>query len=96
MKKLSYSKLRSHPEKFLEDHLENVAIFSKSSFNSLKFDNHDLFSEIGFFIGLTHDFAKSTSFFQEYLLTHKKSEFTPHSFISSIFTYFIKIIKEIF
>lgn len=96
MKKLSYSKLMSHPEKFLEDHLENVATFSKSSFHSLNFDNHELFSEISFLIGLGHDFCKSTSYFQNYLLTHKKNEFTPHSFISAIFTYYLvnKYINE--
>jgi len=89
MKKLSYSKLRSHPEKFLEDHLESVADFSKSSFFSLNFDNNELFSEISFLIGLSHDFAKSTSFFQNYLLKHEKTEFTPHSFLSAIFTYYV-------
>lgn len=89
MKKLSYSKLKSHPENYLEDHLENVATFSKSSFLSLNFINNELFSEISFLIGLGHDFSKSTSFFQDYLLTHNKNEFTSHSFISAIFTYFV-------
>lgn len=89
MKKLSYSNLMSHPEKFLEEHLENVANFSKFSFSSLNFENHELYSEIAFLIGLSHDFAKSTSYFQNYLLKDEKTEFTPHSFLSSIFTYFV-------
>lgn len=79
----------SHPSKFLEDHLENVANFSKSSFISLNFENHKLYSEIAHLIGLSHDFAKSTSFFQNYLLKHEKTEFTPHSFLSAIFTYYV-------
>lgn len=89
MKKLSYSELRSHPNKFLEDHLENVARFSKSSFSSLHFTNNELYSEIAYMIGLGHDFAKSTSYFQDYILEHKKNEFTPHSFLSAVFTFYI-------
>jgi len=89
MKKLSYSKLKSHPHKFLEDHLENVANFSKSSFFSLVFNNNKLYSEIAYLIGLSHDFAKSTSYFQNYLLKSEKTEFTPHSFLSAIFTYYV-------
>jgi len=74
MTRLSYSNLYSHPDKKLEDHLENVANFSKESFNSLFFEYNDFFSEISFLIGLSHDFAKSTSFFQNYLLTKNKNE----------------------
>lgn len=89
MKKLSYSKLMSHPSKFLEDHLENVSNFSKSSFNSLNFKNHELYAEIAYRIGLSHDFAKSTSYFQNYLLNDEKTEFTQHSFLSAIFTFYV-------
>lgn len=89
MKELSYSKLMSHPNKFLEDHLENVANFSKSSFISLNFEYHELYSEIAYLIGLTHDFSKSTSYFQNYLLKQEKTEFTPHSFLSSVFTFYV-------
>lgn len=89
MKKLFYSNLKSHPDKLLEKHLKNVAKFSKFSFSSLNFNNHELYSEIAFLIGLCHDFAKSTSYFQNYLLKDQKTEFTPHSFLSSIFTYFV-------
>ena len=89
MKKLSYSSLFSHPNKKLEDHLENVANLSEESFNSLFFTFSDLFSKISFLIGLSHDFAKSTSFFQDYLLTEKKNENTPHSFLSAVFTYYV-------
>lgn len=89
MKKLSYTKLKSHPDKYLEDHLENVANFSKSSFISLAFENNELFSEISYLIGLSHDFAKATSFFQNYLLNNVKNENTSHSFLSAIFTYYV-------
>lgn len=86
---LSYSRLMSHPKKFLEDHLENVSNFSKSSFFLLNFNNNKLYSQISFLIGLGHDFAKSTSYFQKYLLKGEKTEYTPHSFLSAIFTYYI-------
>lgn len=86
---LSYSRLMSHPEKLLEDHLENVSNFSKSSFFLLNFKNNKLYSQISFLIGLGHDFAKSTSYFQKYLLKGEKTEYTPHSFLSAIFTYYI-------
>lgn len=89
MKILSYSELKSHPNKKLETHLENVAIFSKRVFNSLNIDNNNLFSDISFLIGLTHDFAKSTSFFQEYLVNHKQTKYKNHSFLSAIFTYYV-------
>lgn len=89
MKKLHYTELKSHPNKYLEDHLENVANFSKSSFSSLEFEYNILFSEISYLIGLSHDFAKSTSFFQNYLINNIKSENTQHSFLSAIFTYFV-------
>ena len=89
MRILSYSNLKSHPDKFLEDHLEKVATFSKSSFISLNFKNNILFSDISYLIGIGHDFAKSTSFFQNYLINGTKNENTPHSFLSAVFTYFI-------
>ena len=88
MKKLHYTELKSHPNKFLEDHLKNVANFSKSSFNSLNFENNELFAEISYIIGLSHDFAKSTSFFQNYIITGKNNENKSHGFLSAIFAYF--------
>ena len=90
MKILHYTNLMSHPNKKLEDHLKNVADFSYDVFNFLEFENKELFSNISFLIGLTHDFAKSTSFFQTYLLfDNTKKENTPHSFLSAIFTYYV-------
>lgn len=89
MKILSYTDLMSHPNKKLENHLKNVADFSYDIFYSLEIENKELFSNISFLIGLTHDFAKSTSFFQTYLSDHTKKENTQHSFLSAIFTYYV-------
>lgn len=88
MKILPYTDLMSHPNKKLENHLKNVADFSYDVFNFLEIENKELFSNISFLIGLTHDFAKSTSFFQTYLSDHTK-ENTQHSFLSAIFTYYV-------
>lgn len=89
MKILHYTDLMSHPNKKLENHLKNVADFSYDVFNFLEIENKELFSNISFLIGLTHDFAKSTSFFQTYLSDHTKKENTQHSFLSAIFTYYV-------
>lgn len=89
MKILPYTDLMSHPNKKLENHLKNVADFSYDVFNFLEIENKELFSNISFLIGLTHDFAKSTSFFQTYLFDHTKKENTQHSFLSAIFTYYV-------
>lgn len=89
MKILPYTDLMSHPNKKLENHLKNVADFSYDVFNFLEIENKELFSNISFLIGLTHDFAKSTSFFQTYLSDHTKKENTQHSFLSAIFTYYV-------
>lgn len=89
MKILPYTDLMSHPNKKLENHLKNVADFSYDIFNFLEIENKELFSNISFLIGLTHDFVKSTSFFQTYLSDHTKKENTQHSFLSAIFTYYV-------
>ena len=86
---MPYTDLMSHPNKKLENHLKNVADFSYDVFNFLEIENKELFSNISFLIGLTHDFAKSTSFFQTYLFDHTKKENTQHSFLSAIFTYYV-------
>lgn len=86
---MPYTDLMSHPNKKLENHLKNVADFSYDVFNFLEIENKELFSNISFLIGLTHDFAKSTSFFQTYLSDHTKKENTQHSFLSAIFTYYV-------
>ena len=89
MKISCYSELWSHPNKKLEDHLKSCGSFSKSSFLSLNFENAKFFSEISFLIGISHDFAKATSFFQNYLRTGQKTKNKNHSFLSAIFTFYV-------
>lgn len=84
-----YSELRSHPDKYLEDHLRNVASISKNIFNDLCIKDNDLYADLSFFIGISHDFAKSTSFFQDKLLKGIKTKKAHHGFLSAVFGYYI-------
>ena len=45
-----YSKLKSHPNKNLEEHLCNVASISKNIFNDLSIKDNDLYANLSFFI----------------------------------------------
>lgn len=88
----SCSELRSHNNKKLTDHLFNVGEYSKTIFNELCIKNKNLCANLSFLIGISHDFAKSTTFFQEKLETNNKNENANHGFLSAIFGYYV--IKE--
>jgi len=81
-------KLRSHPQKPLEVHLTNVAELSKKTVLGKHVDKKELYSEIAFLTGTAHDFAKSTTYFQNYLNDHQKTERAYHGLLSSIFGYY--------
>lgn len=83
------NEIYSHPDKKLEEHLLNVANNSKEVFQKLCIEDNKLYAEISFLVGLSHDFAKSTSYFQKYLKDHKKTEKAYHSFLSAIFGYYV-------
>lgn len=97
---LSYTdkinELYSHPQKPLTEHLLNVAENSRSIFENLNIENNSFYASLSFLIGLCHDFAKCTSFFQKHLFGIKNSEKAYHSFLSAIFGYYVikKYIKE--
>jgi CRISPR-associated endonuclease/helicase Cas3 len=84
-----YSKLKSHPNKRLEEHLLNVAENCENFCKNLSIKDKNLYTQISFFIGLSHDFAKSTSFFQKYLLDGVKSKYRYHGFLSAVFGYYV-------
>ena len=83
-----YSNIYSHPDKYLEDHLLNVAKCSKEFLQNSEFKNRDFLAEISFIIGISHDFAKATSFFQDLLFNGKRSKKARHGFLSAVFTYY--------
>lgn len=95
------SRLKSHPGKKLYDHLQQVGelclknICSKN-INISEYLDFNVLKDIVYLIGICHDFGKSTSYFQDYLLEQnevkkaelKSSPVTHHGFISALFTYY--------
>jgi len=84
----SYS-LKSHPNKLLKCHLENVGNMSKNIINSKFIDNKELFSNIAYLIGISHDFGKATTFFQKMMITGEKRKYANHGFLSALFGYYV-------
>ncbi len=82
-------KLKSHPNKLLKDHLVNVANLSKEIIETKSIQNKEIFTEIAYLIGITHDFGKSTTYFQNWLEKEVKSQKAWHGFISSLFGYLV-------
>src|SRR3990172_7288163 len=92
--------LKSHPDKFLIDHLGNVGLFCKNTIESKKinsnlFDlNDEIFANFSYYTGVSHDFGKSTFNFQRYInekdekrkASLKNNPETRHGLLSSIFT----------
>ncbi|PKP54595.1 MAG: CRISPR-associated helicase/endonuclease Cas3 [Candidatus Altiarchaeales archaeon HGW-Altiarchaeales-3] len=96
------NELKSHPDKSLFDHLENVGNLSKESLESKKlnldeFVDFETLKDISYLIGVTHDFGKATNYFQEYMTEKdekvkrklKNKPETHHAFLSSLFTYHV-------
>jgi CRISPR-associated endonuclease/helicase Cas3 len=93
---------KSHPNKLLKDHLFNVGEYCKKTLslkklNIEKYIDFDALQNIAYLIGVSHDFGKATSYFQDYInetdetkraKLKNKSE-TYHGFVSSIFTYYV-------
>ncbi|MGL6297670.1 MAG: CRISPR-associated helicase Cas3' [Methanobacteriaceae archaeon] len=82
--------LNSHPGSLLKDHLLNTANFSKNTVLSKEIPNKNLYSEISFLIAISHDFAKSTSFFQNYLQDNSlKTELKNHGSLSAVLGFYV-------
>jgi CRISPR-associated endonuclease/helicase Cas3 len=95
---MSYSfRLKSHPNRLLKDHLKAVGELAKDIVLSKKieFDVKSL-SKLAQIIGISHDFGKSTTFFQRKLEADERTENAQHAFVSSLFGYFLtdKIFKS--
>jgi CRISPR-associated endonuclease/helicase Cas3 len=102
MESASYSsKILSHPDKTLREHLCNVAENSGQTVQSLSVDlsrvgltGEDL-ADLCWTIGICHDYGKATPFFQQYLrepdektqMKLRNRQETHHAHISSLFTY---------
>ena len=80
------------PEKIhLIDHLQHVGTRSQKIINSKEFNNIDkqVISDISYFIGISHDFGKYSTFFQEKLngLRDKNDSQANHGLISAFFAF---------
>jgi CRISPR-associated endonuclease/helicase Cas3 len=98
----SLSKMYSHPDKLLVDHLQKVGDLCKQnlSLKKLNLDGYidfNILKDISYLVGVAHDFGKATNYFQEYLkeknepkkLEMKNKAEVYHSFISALFTYYV-------
>ncbi|MFW6016095.1 MAG: CRISPR-associated helicase Cas3' [bacterium] len=86
-----YSHYSARNKKKLEIHLKNVAEKSKEiikgkQLNLSIIEKSDL-ADLSYFIGLVHDFGKSTTFFQDYLIKGEGDGPSHHGFISAILAY---------
>lgn len=92
-------KFYSHlePDKILlKDHLQYVGNRSQRIINSKEFNeiNKNIISDVSYLIGISHDFGKYTTFFQEKLkgLQDKNNPLTYHGLISALFAF--EIVNE--
>ncbi|SHF38785.1 CRISPR-associated helicase, Cas3 family [Caldanaerobius fijiensis DSM 17918] len=75
-------------KRFLKDHLKDVADVLVEGVESLYKDK--VIQDIGYIIGIGHDFGKYTTYFQNYLLTGEtSSNLHRHGFISAVFTAYL-------
>lgn len=107
VKGLSFSNLYSHldPEKFLEEHLRNVALMAeeiiKKKIINLPEEEKDRIKKTCFISGICHDLGKSTAYFQNYLFADEKEKNklknqkeTKHGLLSAVISFFA--VKEEF
>lgn len=98
----SLSKMYSHPDKLLVDHLQKVGDLCRQNIflKKLNLDGYidfNILKDISYLIGVSHDFGKATNYFQEYLKEKNESKKMDmknkaevyHSFISALFTYYV-------
>jgi CRISPR-associated endonuclease/helicase Cas3 len=72
------SGLYSHPNVFMEDHINGVIKIAKQLYG----ENIPEW----FYVPLAfHDFGKSTKYFQDYILSGKKTKFSDHSYLSAVY-----------
>ena len=82
----SHADENGNPQKELKVHLKEVGIEAKNYIRKIPLPDKELLGEIAYLVGISHDFGKYTSFFQEHLL--KKINYgikSHHSFISALF-----------
>jgi CRISPR-associated endonuclease/helicase Cas3 len=85
-------KLKSHDDKLLIDHLQEVAdncvdLIKERALFSTRIELKQILQDIAFLAGAFHDLGKGTRYFQHYLLSENHEEIGPksHALISAIF-----------
>ncbi|MBP8016996.1 CRISPR-associated endonuclease Cas3'', partial [Candidatus Gracilibacteria bacterium] len=90
---ITKTNLKSHPDKYLKDHLLEVGRESEKIINSKKLSltliSKDILQKVSYLIGISHDFGKVTSYFQNKISKGMKSSLSHHGLISALFGYFI-------
>jgi len=76
----SLSKVYSHPDKLLVDHLQKVGDLCRQnlSLKKLNLDGYidfNILKDIFYLVGVAHDFGKATTYFQEYLKEKNRKVF---------------------
>lgn len=99
MERGSYSyRLKSHPERFLIDHLLESAKTAEGLISALVLNfglDKKVLGRVAYIIGFTHDLGKATTYFQKYINASvptekeklKNDSRTHHSPLSALFTY---------
>ena len=80
----------SHPDAKLEEHLHHVGCDARDIISSKKINEIDnsVLSDIAYLIGISHDFGKFTTYFQEYLDNRRNGDgLTHHGLISALFVF---------
>ena len=80
----------SFPEILLKDHLMEVGKQAAAYIDEIPISNNLLIKKCAFIAGISHDFGKYTTFFQEHVNGKTpKTTHSQHSFISSLFGAFL-------
>jgi CRISPR-associated endonuclease/helicase Cas3 len=92
-------KLKSHPDKLLITHLQNVYMLMEAELQSKQINfnlNQDEFKKLVKVVAFSHDFGKATTYFQEKLEGKSNaSKLTHHSLISCLFAYYLGMLLDI-
>ncbi|MEJ5283630.1 MAG: CRISPR-associated helicase Cas3' [Brevinematales bacterium] len=87
-------KFFSHPDKELKEHLASVAELMKIKFDKIVCSEvienlKEHLINIIKITGVSHDFAKYTSYFQKHLRNNNRDELSNHGLLSALFAFFL-------
>jgi len=65
---------------------------SRKIVSSTNFEDNAVIAEVAYLIGVTHDFGKATTHFQDLLNRGVRTKLANHGLVSSLFAY--QVVKE--